>query len=85
MTISVVNVSPVPRTAEYSPFVNEEHYDIFLEKFLQQAREARILIQAIIYTGDRLVIYVESNRPDWDVLVDIQLYGPGSSLNDSSQ
>ena len=85
MTISVVNVSPSSATVEFSPFVDEDHYEFYIEKFLQRAREVNMVIKAIIYTGDRLVIFVESNRPDWDVLVDIQLYGPGSSLNDSSQ
>lgn len=80
MAITILNISPKPRRREVSPFVDEEHYELYSEKFFAKCREEGVCIQSFIYTPGRIVAFVEDDRLNWDDFVLVQLYEDNGEL-----
>lgn len=80
MTITVLKISPKPRRREMSPFVDEEHYELYSERFFAKCREEDVCIQSFIYTPGRILAFIEDDRLNWDDLVSVQLYEDNGEL-----
>ena len=71
------------KTCEISPFVEEEDYELYLENFIKLARLNGVIIRSIIYTTDKLQIFVESREHDWYDHIDVRLYDDDGNLQNS--